>query len=108
MLPIDRSKMKKPEPRTKISAGGKRIRLSHYYAYEQAPKLSLPQQIKLKCLDCCGGEYAEVTECPAETCPLWTMRLGRYTKTGEYWTKHHADYVREDLDGAVDKIDSEG
>lgn len=36
--------------------------------------------IRLKCLDCCGGQSAEVRKCPAEHCPLWPYRMGKKIK----------------------------
>ena len=36
--------------------------------------------IRLKCLDCCAGNNAEVRRCPAENCPLYPYRMGRTPK----------------------------
>lgn len=33
--------------------------------------------IRLKCLDCCCGSYAEVRQCSATNCPLYRYRMGR-------------------------------
>lgn len=33
--------------------------------------------IRLKCLDCCCGNAAEVRLCPLRRCPLWRFRMGR-------------------------------
>ena len=33
--------------------------------------------IRMKCLDCTCGQIAEVRECPAIECPLYTYRMGR-------------------------------
>ena len=44
------------------------------------PKKLTPQQShKLRCIDCCGGQEAEVTKCPAVRCPGWMYRTGHYT-----------------------------
>ena len=32
--------------------------------------------IRAKCLDCCGGNSAEVSACTMTTCPLWPLRFG--------------------------------
>ena len=32
--------------------------------------------IRLKCIDCCGGQQYEVRLCPATACPLWAYRFG--------------------------------
>jgi hypothetical protein len=36
--------------------------------------------IRLKCLDCCNGQYQEVRECSIKGCPCWLYRLGHYPK----------------------------
>lgn len=33
--------------------------------------------IRLKCLDCCCGSYAEVKECTISTCPIHPFREGK-------------------------------
>lgn len=33
--------------------------------------------IRAKCLDCCGGQYSEVKQCPCTNCPLYDFRLGK-------------------------------
>ncbi len=40
--------------------------------------------IRLKCLDCCCGNAAEVRLCQLRRCPLWRFRMGReaLAKTG--------------------------
>lgn len=38
-----------------------------------APKT---RAIRLKCIDCCGGDKKEVKLCPCTECPLWAFRLG--------------------------------
>lgn len=40
-------------------------------------RLTRGQAIRLKCVDCCCGSYAEVRNCPATECPLWRYRLGK-------------------------------
>jgi len=40
-------------------------------------RLTRGQAIRLKCVDCCCGSYAEVRNCPATQCPLWRYRLGK-------------------------------
>lgn len=36
--------------------------------------------IRMKCLDCCGGNTAEVRKCTAKDCPLWIYRMGKEIK----------------------------
>lgn len=40
-------------------------------------RVSRSKAIRLKCLDCCCGQSAEVRKCPAIDCPLWRYRMGR-------------------------------
>lgn len=34
--------------------------------------------IRAYCIDCCGGQIAEVRKCVSMACPLWPMRMGNY------------------------------
>lgn len=43
-------------------------------------RVSRSKAIRLKCIDCCGGNMAEVRKCPAENCPLWRYRMGKEIK----------------------------
>jgi hypothetical protein len=36
--------------------------------------------IRRKCLDCSGGSYKEVKECPVVDCPLYEYRIGKNPK----------------------------
>ena len=40
-------------------------------------RLSRAKAIRMKCLDCCADQLAEVRKCPATNCPLWRYRMGR-------------------------------
>ena len=40
-------------------------------------RVSRTKAIRMKCLDCSGGQLAEVRKCPATNCPLWRYRMGR-------------------------------
>ena len=54
--------------------------------------------IRLKCLDCCCGQAAEVRKCPAVDCPLWRFRMGREIKddTFEENDSFSDDFEEED------------
>lgn len=39
-------------------------------------RLTRKKAIRLKCLDCCCGNSAEVRRCPSDNCPLWRYRMG--------------------------------
>ena len=39
--------------------------------------------IRVKCLDCCGGNSAEVRRCASKNCALWPFRMGRKAKGKE-------------------------
>lgn len=59
-------------------------------------KITRAKAIRLKCLDCCCGNSAEVRRCPASDCPLFVYRMGREIKV-----------VSEDAGNAIDeKIDA--
>ena len=45
---------------------------------EENSKAMTPMKaIRAKCLDCCGGQYTEVKQCPCTNCPLYDFRLGK-------------------------------
>lgn len=43
-------------------------------------RITRGKAIRLKCLDCCCGNSAEVRRCPAGSCPLWRYRMGNEKK----------------------------
>jgi hypothetical protein len=43
-------------------------------------RIGRAKAIRLKCLDCCAYQQAEVRKCPAVNCPLWRFRMGREIK----------------------------
>ena len=43
-------------------------------------KGSRKRAIRLKCLDCCCGNAAEVRLCTIQKCPLWRFRMGTESK----------------------------
>ena len=43
-------------------------------------RITRGRAIRLKCLDCCCGNSAEVRRCPSENCPLWRYRMGSEKK----------------------------
>ena len=53
--------------------------------------------IRLKCLDCCCGNSAEVRKCPATHCPLWYYRMGKKLKDAEN-DVFSDDFEDEDLE----------
>ncbi len=40
-------------------------------------RITRGKAIRLKCLDCCCGNAAEVRLCQLRRCPLWRFRMGR-------------------------------
>lgn len=36
---------------------------------------SIGKAVRAKCIDCCGGNQAEVRKCVSTTCPLWPFRM---------------------------------
>lgn len=63
-------------------------------------RVSRSKAIRLKCLDCCAGQAAEVRKCPAESCPLWRFRMGKEEndelKPVRKNSKKSADFEDED------------
>lgn len=60
--------------------------------------------IRLKCLDCCAGQVAEIRRCELEKCPLFPYRMGHrpkgYTDTSdgslsENTQENRGGFVRE-------------
>lgn len=43
-------------------------------------RITRGKAIRLKCLDCCCGNSAEVRRCPCTKCPLWRYRMGNEIK----------------------------
>lgn len=43
-------------------------------------RITRGKAIRLKCLDCCCGNSAEVRRCPVTKCPLWRYRMGNENK----------------------------
>ena len=43
-------------------------------------KRSRKRAVREKCIDCSGGNRAEVRRCPAAACPLWAFRMGTEIK----------------------------
>ena len=46
-------------------------------------RVSRSKAIRLKCIDCCAGNMAEVRRCPATQCPLWRYRMGKEIRDDE-------------------------
>lgn len=46
-------------------------------------RITRGKAIRLKCLDCCCGNSAEVRRCTATNCPLWRYRMGNEKKALE-------------------------
>ena len=55
-------------------------------------RVSRSKAIRLKCIDCCAGNMAEVRKCTAENCPLWRYRMGREIRD------ENDEYCDENLD----------
>ena len=43
-------------------------------------RIGRAKAIRLKCIDCCCGNTAEVRKCHATSCPLWRFRMGKEIK----------------------------
>lgn len=47
---------------------------------EENEHITRKKAIRLKCLDCCCGNSAEVRRCAISKCPLWQYRMGSEKK----------------------------
>lgn len=66
--------------------------------YKARPLL---KAIKLKCLDCCGGVWKEVQECPAkDTCFLHPYRLGKNPLKKRNYSPEYTELLRARLQRA--------
>ncbi|MBE6933565.1 MAG: hypothetical protein E7462_00695 [Ruminococcaceae bacterium] len=54
-------------------------------------RIARGKAIRLKCLDCCCGNSAEVRRCPATNCPLWRYRMGSEKKAEALQTSAEAE-----------------
>lgn len=43
-------------------------------------KITPMKAIRLKCLDCCCGQYKEIAGCNTKSCPLWIYRFSKRPK----------------------------
>lgn len=59
-------------------------------------RIGRAKAIRLKCIDCCGGNTAEVRKCPATSCPLWRFRMGKEIK--EENSSFSDDFEDEDFE----------
>jgi hypothetical protein len=46
-------------------------------AHTSSRRKSPLRSIREKCIDCCGGNKAEVARCEIQACALWPFRMGR-------------------------------
>lgn len=63
-------------------------------------RITRAKAIRLKCIDCCCGNMAEVRKCPAENCSLWRYRMGKEIKddTCENFSSFSDDFEDEDFE----------
>ena len=65
-------------------------------------RVSRSKAIRLKCLDCCCGQPAEVRRCPAQDCPLWRYRMGKEENDGLKLIRKNSEKSDEILDEDLD------
>mgnify|MGYP007119937528 CR=1 FL=1 len=58
-------------------------------------RITRGKAIRLKCLDCCCGNSAEVRRCPVTKCPLWRYRMGNENKAKN--VQQNGDFQKSDL-----------
>lgn len=62
--------------------------------------MSVLKDIRLYCLECCGGLSSEVKQCPAETCQLWKYRFGKDSTRTRSMTDEQKQAAAERLKSA--------
>lgn len=66
---------------------------------KEMERITRAKAIRLKCIDCCAGNTAEVRKCPAEHCPLWRYRMGKEIKDeSSEGTEHEFDEYANDFE----------
>lgn len=68
-------------------------------------RLSRSKAIRMKCIDCSGGNMAEVRKCAVTTCPLWRFRMGHeendelkpIRKNGEKSNDYEVETINSDI-----------
>ncbi len=58
----------------------KNLTFKHDRRMYMEERITRGKAIRLKCLDCCCGNSAEVRRCPSVKCPLWRYRMGSEQK----------------------------
>ena len=61
-------------------------------------RVSRSKAIRLKCIDCCCGNMAEVRKCPAENCHLWRYRMGKEIKDSDEGASEEIDEISDDFE----------
>lgn len=56
--------------------------------------------IRANCLDCMGGNAAEVRRCPVERCPLYSYRMGHNPAAKRELTETEREAVKARLSSA--------
>lgn len=51
-------------------------------------RINRSKAIRLKCLDCCCYQQAEVRLCTSYDCPLWRYRMGKEERDELYFDSH--------------------
>jgi hypothetical protein len=71
-------------------------------------RLTASKAIRLKCLDCCGENMAEVTRCHIVKCPLWRWRSGKEQRDSLYVNNRPINRNPKFLRTAAEKTALEG
>jgi hypothetical protein len=56
-------------------------------------RITRAKAIRLKCLDCCCNQYAEIRLCEIKECPLWRFRMGKEEKDESYYRTHQEQNI---------------
>ena len=70
-----------------------------------AERMTTKKAIRLYCLECGGGQYAEVRLCPVVNCHLYPYRMGRKIKSTNTAKTEGEKPEAEELSGMPPKIE---
>ena len=68
------------------SREGVKLTEESYYGTRQ-------RAIRIKCLDCSGGDRKSVIDCPMKNCPLWLFRLSKPVSLED--CNEQREYIKE-------------
>jgi hypothetical protein len=75
---------------------GSRLSLADYLNENEPPFVTLPQAIRLRCLDCVGNVRTDILTCSERKCSLWRYRMGSEVDNPEFKRLSRSKSIRAD------------